>query len=132
MKHHDLDHINQISRVMAKQYGDAVGPWKNYLGVLKRPIWDCGSQISYIGRQWWLLFDKLFCGLNIFIFARFAWKTANKSSNVYSQFLDINKLLEIAIKVSENDSVCIGLSGLQATFSSFYRAGATFEMILSS
>jgi len=35
---HDLDHINQISRVMAKQYGDAVGPWKNYLGVLKRPI----------------------------------------------------------------------------------------------
>ncbi|HEX6226757.1 MAG TPA: DinB family protein [Chryseolinea sp.] len=35
---HDLDHINQISRVMAKQYADAVGPWKNYLGVLKRPI----------------------------------------------------------------------------------------------
>jgi DinB superfamily len=35
---HDLDHINQISRVMAKQYGEAVGPWKNYLGVLKRAI----------------------------------------------------------------------------------------------
>jgi hypothetical protein len=35
---HDLDHINQISRVMAKQYSEAVGPWKNYLGVLKRPI----------------------------------------------------------------------------------------------
>jgi hypothetical protein len=35
---HDLDHINQISRVMAKQYFDAVGPWKGYLGVLKRPI----------------------------------------------------------------------------------------------
>jgi hypothetical protein len=35
---HDLDHINQISRVMAKQYNEAVGPWKNYLGVLKRPI----------------------------------------------------------------------------------------------
>ena len=35
---HDLDHINQISRVMAKQYVAAVGPWKNYLGVLKRPI----------------------------------------------------------------------------------------------
>jgi hypothetical protein len=35
---HDLDHINQISRVMAKQYSEAVGPWRNYLGVLKRPI----------------------------------------------------------------------------------------------
>jgi len=35
---HDLDHINQISRVMAKQYNEAVGPWKNYLGVLTRPI----------------------------------------------------------------------------------------------
>jgi hypothetical protein len=35
---HDLDHINQISRVMAKQYMEAVGSWKNYLGVLKRPI----------------------------------------------------------------------------------------------
>jgi len=35
---HDLDHINQISRVMAKQYNDAVGPWKSYLGILKRPL----------------------------------------------------------------------------------------------
>ena len=35
---HDLDHINQISRVMAKQYLDAVGPWKSFLGILKRPI----------------------------------------------------------------------------------------------
>jgi len=35
---HDLDHINQISRVMAKQYKDAVGPWSNYLGVIKRSI----------------------------------------------------------------------------------------------
>jgi len=35
---HDLDHINQISRVMAKQYSDAVGPWKSYLGILKRPL----------------------------------------------------------------------------------------------
>jgi hypothetical protein len=35
---HDLDHINQISRVLAKQYEEAVGPWRNYLGVLKRPI----------------------------------------------------------------------------------------------
>lgn len=35
---HDLDHINQISRVMAKQYDEAVGPWKNFLGILRREI----------------------------------------------------------------------------------------------
>ncbi len=33
---HDLGHIAQISRVMAKQYSDAVGPWKAYLPVLTR------------------------------------------------------------------------------------------------
>ena len=33
---HDLGHIAQISRVMAKQYKNEVGPWINYLGVLKR------------------------------------------------------------------------------------------------
>lgn len=32
---HDLGHIAQISRVMAKQYEDEVGPWKAYLGILK-------------------------------------------------------------------------------------------------
>ena len=32
---HDLTHVNQIVRVMAKQYGDAVGPWRAYLSVLK-------------------------------------------------------------------------------------------------
>jgi DinB superfamily len=32
---HDLDHIVQISRVMAKNYRDAVGPWQAYLSVLK-------------------------------------------------------------------------------------------------
>lgn len=31
---HDLGHIVQVARVMAKQYGDAVGPWKAYLSVL--------------------------------------------------------------------------------------------------
>ncbi|MDQ4123504.1 MAG: DinB family protein [Acidobacteriota bacterium] len=31
---HDLDHIAQISRVMAKQYKAAVGPWKEYLKIL--------------------------------------------------------------------------------------------------
>ena len=32
---HDLDHIAQITRTMAKQYGEAVGPWKAYLSVLR-------------------------------------------------------------------------------------------------
>ncbi|HET6225794.1 MAG TPA: DinB family protein [Bacteroidia bacterium] len=32
---HDLGHIGQITRVMAKQYTDAVGPWKEYLPVLE-------------------------------------------------------------------------------------------------
>ena len=31
---HDLTHLHQISRVMAHQYRDAVGPWIEYLGVL--------------------------------------------------------------------------------------------------
>ena len=31
---HDLTHLHQLSRVMAHQYRDAVGPWKAYLGVL--------------------------------------------------------------------------------------------------
>ena len=32
---HDLDHLAQVSRVLAKAYGDAVGPWRAYLRVLK-------------------------------------------------------------------------------------------------
>jgi hypothetical protein len=31
---HDLTHLHQISRVMAHQYRDAVGPWSAYIGVL--------------------------------------------------------------------------------------------------
>jgi hypothetical protein len=33
---HDLGHIAQITRVMAKQYSEAVGAWKAYLPVLTR------------------------------------------------------------------------------------------------
>lgn len=33
---HDLGHLAQIARVMAKQYGEAVGPWEAYLPVLHR------------------------------------------------------------------------------------------------
>ena len=33
---HDLGHIAQTARVMAKQYRDEVGPWRAYLPVLDR------------------------------------------------------------------------------------------------
>jgi hypothetical protein len=32
---HDLTHLHQISRILAHQYRDAVGPWEKYLGVLQ-------------------------------------------------------------------------------------------------
>lgn len=32
---HDLTHMVQITRVMAERYRDDVGPWKEYLGILK-------------------------------------------------------------------------------------------------
>jgi hypothetical protein len=32
---HDLTHLHQISRVIAHQYREAVGPWSAYLGVLQ-------------------------------------------------------------------------------------------------
>lgn len=32
---HDLTHLHQISRIMAHQYRNAVGPWSAYLGVMK-------------------------------------------------------------------------------------------------
>ncbi len=32
---HDLDHIRQIVGVMARQYGEAVGPWRAYLSILR-------------------------------------------------------------------------------------------------
>lgn len=33
---HDLGHIGQVVRVMARQYSDAVGPWRAYLSILRR------------------------------------------------------------------------------------------------
>jgi hypothetical protein len=32
---HDLGHLVQVSRVMARQYREAVGPWVEYLSVLR-------------------------------------------------------------------------------------------------
>jgi hypothetical protein len=37
---HDLGHIGQIVRVMAKQYKEAVGPWEAYLPILHRRATD--------------------------------------------------------------------------------------------
>lgn len=34
---HDLSHISQVVRAMARQYSTAVGPWQAYLSILKRP-----------------------------------------------------------------------------------------------
>lgn len=32
---HDLDHVMQISRVLARQYSDEVGPWRSYLRIIR-------------------------------------------------------------------------------------------------
>src|SRR5262249_48228651 len=32
---HDLTHLHQLSRVMARQLRDDVGPWTRYLGVMQ-------------------------------------------------------------------------------------------------
>jgi len=31
---HDLSHVGQVARVMARQYSEAVGPWRAYLSIL--------------------------------------------------------------------------------------------------
>ncbi|HYG65038.1 MAG TPA: DinB family protein [Thermoanaerobaculia bacterium] len=33
---HDLGHVAQVARVMAKQYREAVGPWRAYLPIMDR------------------------------------------------------------------------------------------------
>ncbi len=34
---HDLSHVAQVARVMARRYGAAVGPWRAYLPILGPP-----------------------------------------------------------------------------------------------
>jgi hypothetical protein len=34
---HDLNQLGQIVRVMAKQYTDAVGPWRAFLPIIDVP-----------------------------------------------------------------------------------------------
>ncbi len=31
---HDLNHLGQVARVMARRHTEAVGPWRVYLGIL--------------------------------------------------------------------------------------------------
>ncbi len=33
---HDLNHIGQAARVVSQRYAEAVGPWKQYLGILNQ------------------------------------------------------------------------------------------------
>lgn len=33
---HDLGHIAQVTRVMARQYREAIGPWRAYLSIMDR------------------------------------------------------------------------------------------------
>ena len=32
---HDLNRLHQMARVMALQYREAVGPWREFMGVMK-------------------------------------------------------------------------------------------------
>ena len=34
---HDLNHTGQIVKTMAKQYRDAVGPWREFLSIVDQP-----------------------------------------------------------------------------------------------
>lgn len=34
---HDLNHLGQIVKTMAKQYADAVGPWREFLPIIDAP-----------------------------------------------------------------------------------------------
>ena len=37
---HDLNHIAQIAKAMAFQYGGQVGPWREFMTILRPPIFD--------------------------------------------------------------------------------------------
>jgi hypothetical protein len=37
---HDLDHVGQIARTMAKAYANATGPWIEYLSILRDRVKD--------------------------------------------------------------------------------------------
>jgi hypothetical protein len=50
---HDLTHVSQIVRVMAKRYSDDVGPWQAYLSVLsrERPVQTTGERPNVSGES---------------------------------------------------------------------------------
>ena len=52
---HDLGHIVQVARVMAKQYRDAIGPWHAYLSVMES-LMRMTSFYTDLA-DWWPLFS---------------------------------------------------------------------------
>ena len=34
---HDLNHVGQVVKTMAKQYTDAIGPWREFLPIVDAP-----------------------------------------------------------------------------------------------
>jgi hypothetical protein len=46
---HDLDHIVQIGRTMARRYGEAVGPWREFIRVLREADLDSGRTGGSVG-----------------------------------------------------------------------------------
>jgi hypothetical protein len=34
---HDLNHIHQITRVMARPYREAIGPWIQFMSMMRAP-----------------------------------------------------------------------------------------------
>jgi len=50
---HDLSHIAQVARVMARQYADAVGPWRAYLSILgtQNTQMTQGTQMAQIAQM---------------------------------------------------------------------------------
>lgn len=48
---HDLDHVGQIARTMAKVYLDAVGPWSAYLSILQDRQQDSTSTRARLNKS---------------------------------------------------------------------------------
>ena len=48
---HDCNHIAQIAKCLATQYEEAVGPWKQYLGILRSPVTRMDSSGAARRRQ---------------------------------------------------------------------------------
>jgi len=54
---HDLTHISQVVRVMARQYTDTVGPWREYLSILGRAQ---GKHRPFVPEGWPSVVPRIF------------------------------------------------------------------------